>query len=467
MDTKEIATDEQKTKKKEFFRPYSKKTFKEVLNIALPALIESFFIALAGFVDTLMVSSLGSDSVASVGLTTQPKFIGLALFMALGVATSAVVARRFGEKDRKSANTTLVTSLSFAFIAAIIFSLLYIFGTDKIISLSGSSPDTHGDAVTYLRIIMGCMIFNCIQIIINSAQRGAGNTKITMTTNLTSNAINVIFNYLLIGGRLGFPALGIRGAAIATVLGTVVSCGMSVISVLRRDRFLSIPYIIKKKIRPAWQSFKNLCKFGYSIFLEQILVRTGLALTAIMAAKMGDDSLAAHQVGMNILSLSFALGDGLQSAAVALVGRSLGQKKPELAKEYGRTCQAFGAFVSFVLAVILFFGSDIIMGMFFKNDPHIVDIGRNIMRMIIVVVLFQTRQVVYMGCLRGAGDTLYTAFAATVCVTILRTVVSYTFAFLLDFAIVGVWAGIVADQVGRFLFSSIRFKRGKWVHIKI
>ena len=467
MNTSEKIIEEKQPQKRKIFRGYNKKTVREVLRIALPALIESFFISFAGLVDTLMVSSLGSDAVASVGLTTQPKFIGLALFIALGVATSAVVARRFGENDRDDANKTLLSSLSLMLIGAIGITLLFVLCTDKIITLSGSSENTHGDAVDYLKIIMGGMIFNCVQIVINSAQRGAGNTKITMTTNLTSNTVNVLFNYLLIGGHFGFPALGIKGAAIATVLGTVVSCSMSIISIFYKNRFLSIPYIIKRRLLPAWQSFKVLFKFGYSVFLEQILVRIGLALTAVMAAKMGDASMAAHQVGMNLLSLSFALGDGLQSASVALVGRSLGQKNPDLAKEYGRTCQALGGAISVVLALVFFFGADFIMGLFFKNDPDIVVIGRGIMWMIIPTVLFQIREVIYMGCLRGAGDTLYTAFASTMSVTILRTIVSYTCAFLLDFAIIGVWAGVLADQIGRFLFGSIRFKRGKWVHIKV
>ena len=102
------------------------------------------------------------------------------------------------------------------------------------------------------------MFFNCMQISINSMQRGAGNTKITMRTNITSNTINIIGNYLLIGGNLGFPALGIRGAAIATVFGTVVSFTMSIISIMKKDFFISIPYIIKNKIKPRMYALMNI-----------------------------------------------------------------------------------------------------------------------------------------------------------------------------------------------------------------
>ena len=142
---------------------------------------------------------------------------------------------------------------------------------------------------------------------------------------MTSNTINIIANYLLIGGKFGFPALGIRGAAIATVFGTVVACIMSIISILKKDNFVSIPYIINEKIKPGMQVLWQLIKVAYSVFFEQILMRIGFMFTAVMAADQGMGAMAAHQVGMNIMGLSFSFGDGLQAAAVALIGRSLGQ----------------------------------------------------------------------------------------------------------------------------------------------
>ena len=445
----------------------SKETYKKALKIALPAIIETFFLTFVGLVDSFMVSSISSYAVAAVGLTAQPKFIGLALFMATGVSTSAIVARRYGENRKKDANQTLVTTLIFTLIMGVVISLIFVFGADTIIRLCGSSPNTHDDAVTYLKIIMGGMIFNCIQIAINSAQRGAGNTRITMTTNVTSNLVNVVFNYLLIGGNFGFPALGVRGAAIATVLGTVVSSIMSICSLIKKDRFVSLIYIFKEKIGPTFQAFKGLLRFGYSVFLEQLLLRIGFAATAIMAADMGDDSMAAHQVATNLMGICFSFGDGLQTAAVALIGKSLGEKLFDRAKEYGRACQRLGLIISIALSIILMIIANPLMTIFFPTKAHIVDIGVSIVRLQIVIVLFQVSTVVYMGCLRGAGDNLYTATLSAVSVTVIRTVVSYLGAYTLGLGIFGVWLGVLADMVTRFFAGAIRFKQGKWVKIKI
>lgn len=447
-------------------KAYDKEIVKNAVNMAWPAIVESFFIAFAGLVDSYMVSSLGKNAVAAVGLTTQPKFVGMSLFMATGVAMSALVARRRGQEKKEDANRVLITALLFIVLSAIALSTLIVAFASPIISFCGSSPETHDMAVSYFRIIMGGMIFNCIQIGINSAQRGAGNTKITMRTNVTSNLINIVLNYLLIGGHFGFPALGIQGAALATVLGTVVSCIMSICSLFGKDGFVSIPYIVKNHLKPSFDAFVSIVKVGYSVFCEQLLMRVGFMLTAIMAADMGTDAMAAHQVGMNIMGLSFSFGDGLQSAAVALIGRSLGQGKPDLAKEYGRTCKMLGGCISLVLAVVYFGGARWLYSMFFAEE-EIVAIGVTIMYVMIFTVIFQIRQVIYMGCLRGAGDTLYTAISSTISVTIIRTAVSYLCGYTLGLGITGIWLGVLGDQISRFTFASIRFKQGKWTEIKI
>ena len=285
---------------------------KTALQMAWPSVLESFFVALAGMVDSIMVSSIGAYAVAAVGLTTQPKFIGLALFIALNVSVSAIVARRKGQNDRYGANQTLQLALLFTIAAGILVSTICVAFADPIIRLCGSAEDTHDSAVLYFRIIMGGMIFNIISLVINAAQRGAGKTRIAMVTNVTSNVTNIIGNYLLIGGHFGFPALGIEGAAIATVFGTVVACIMSIVSLFRKDSFVNAVYCVKEHVKLSLEPMQAIVKISSSVFLEQILMRIGFMSTAVMTAKLGTEAFAAHQVGMNVLSLTFSFGDGMQ-----------------------------------------------------------------------------------------------------------------------------------------------------------
>ena len=445
----------------------NKNNLRTCFNMAWPAILESFFMAFAGLLDSLMVSSMGSSAVAAVGLTAQPKFIALSIFIALNVSISALVARRRGEGRREDANQIVMTALLFAVIAVAFISTIFLTNIDAILKLCGTNADTHEDAVTYLSIIMGGIIFNVIQMSINSAQRGSGNTKITMRTNMVSNTINVFGNWVLIGGHLGFPALGVRGAALATVFGSLVASIMSIASIMGKDTFISIPFMIKSRIRPAFAALKNVIQIGYSIFFEQLLMRIGFMATAIMAADQGTDAMAAHQVSMNLMGLAFSFGDGLQAAAVALIGHSLGAKQPDLAKSYGSTCRFMGLIISIILGGIYLISGKGLFGLFFPKEPHIVTICIHISYVIIVTILFQISQVIYMGCLRGAGDTKYTAKVSMLSVTVIRTIFSYVCCYIFHWGIVGIWMGILADQVSRYVFASIRFKQGNWVEIKI
>ena len=196
-------------------------------------------------------------------------------------------------------------------------------------------------------------------------------------------------------------------------------------------------------------------------------MRIGFLTTSIIAAKLGTDAFAAHQVGMNLLSLAFSLGDGMQVAAVALIGRSLGEKDTEKAKHYGNICQKIGFIISIVLAVIMFFFGREIFSLFF-NKADILDMGVLISRFIMIIVLFQVSQIIFAGCLRGAGDIKYCLWASLISVTIIRTLVTWSLAGgILNLGLSGIWIGVLSDQLSRFIFLSIRFREGKWTEIAI
>lgn len=438
----------------------------KAFRVAWPAVLESFFVAFVGIVDSMMVSRIGTYAVAAVGLTTQPKFLGLALFIATNMAVSALVARRKGEKNREDANGILVTAFFWVLLAAAVVSTICVLFASPIIRLAGSKADTHDSAVLYFRIIMGGMIFNVVSLVINAALRGSGNTKIAMKTNVTSNLVNICFNYILIGGHFGFPALGIAGAAIATVLGTIVACMMSIASLRKADSFVSLPYMKEAKMRPKKIYAKALFGIASNTFIEQVFIRIGFMMVSIMAAKLGTGAFAAHQVGMNVMSLSFSFGDGMQTAAVTLIGQSLGQKSPELAKRYGTICQRIGNAISVVLSVLYLLLGRWFFGLYFK-ELELIALGAQIMEAMVLIVLMQIAQVIYMGCLRGAGDVRFTTIASTISITIIRPATAYLFAYIFGFGIIGIWIGVICDQVTRLILTSWRFRSGKWTQIQI
>ena len=441
--------------------------FKNALSMAWPAVLESFFVAMASMIDTMMVSNLGTYAVAAVGLTVQPKFIALAPFLATNIAVSALVARRFGQKNQHNANEILATALLYSFVLGLLISFVSVYFADTIIRLCGSNADTHLFGKQYFVILQCGMLFNVFSLVINAAQRGSGNTKISMTTNITSSLVNVLFNYLLIEGHLGFPRLELVGAALATVLGTVVACIMSFRSLFHQKSYVSLKYMVETKIKPTLDTFGSIVRLSINFFIENLAMRVGFLTTAIIAAQLGTDAFAAHQVGMNFLSLSFSFGDGMQVAAVALIGQSLGQKNGPLAKKYGNICQRIGFIISLIIAFIMLVWGRNLFGLFF-NDTNVLDMGELIARFIIVICIAQISQVIFAGCLRGAGDAKYTLFCSLISVTIIRTLVTYLLCGgLLDLGLTGIWIGILADQLSRFILLFRRYHQGKWIQIAI
>lgn len=445
--------------------PGQRQLLAHTFQIAWPSTLESFLVALVSVVDTIMVGRLGASAIAAVGLCNQPKFVGLAIFLSLNVAVSAIVARRKGEGDQEGANRVLIQAMLLVALLTLIVSTVFVAFAEPILRLAGSNEDTHLLAVSYFRIIMGGMFFNVMSLVINAAQRGCGNTRIALRTNVTSNLVNICLNYLLIEGHFGFPALGVRGAAIATVCGTVVALVMSVSSVLHPEGFLYL-FSHANRLRFDRHTLATIGNIGSATLAEQLFLRFGFLTYAMMVARLGTSAFAAHQIGMNIITISFSFGDGLSIASVALVGQSLGEKRPDLARIYANFCQRMGFLCSTALAVVFLLFGQTIFG-FFTTEAPVLAYSAVIMRMTCVIVYTQIAQVIFSGGLRGAGDTRYVALVGLVSVAILRPLSGFLFIYVLEWGLPGAWLGLLLDQSMRLLLTFARFRSGKWMKIKI
>ncbi|MCI6674475.1 MAG: MATE family efflux transporter [Sphaerochaetaceae bacterium] len=439
---------------------------RHTLQVAWPAMVEQFLVSLVSLVDTMMVGVLGAYAISAIGLCGQPKFITLVPFFSLNVGLSAVISRRKGEGDRAGANRAMLFGLKLAVFLGLVLGLLGVRFSRQILLFAGAAPDTIDAAQSYFDIIVGGMVFNVLSLVINAAQRGVGNTRIAMRTNLTSNLVNLVLNYCLIGGHLGFPALGVKGDAIATVSGTVVACAMSFASILKPDRYLFLGYGSRESRRVDKKTTSALWRVSSASLVEQLFLRIGFMTYAILMARLGTIAFAAHQIGMNILSLSFAVGNGISIAVVALVGQSLGEGRPDMARLYGHLCQKLGLLFSVTMALVYtIFGKAIYAA--FSSDSRILGYGERIMALLSLIVVLQVSQVIFSGCLRGSGDTRSVAMVALVSVAFIRPFCGWLFTYPLALGLMGGWMGLLLDQFMRFLLTFFRFRGGKWLTIKL
>lgn len=444
--------------------PSSRTAYSNFFHIAWPSALEALLVALIGAVDTIMVGTLGKEAIAAVGITNQPKFVLLAVIFSLNTGITAITARRKGQEDQKGANKTLRLGILLSSSMSLLMALLGFLFAKPILLLAGAEESYLPQAMEYFRILMFSIPFQALNLTINAGHRGCGKTKISMWTNIISNLINIIFNYLLINGIGGFPRLEVKGAAIATAMGAFVAFCISLSTLFRKNGYLT--FYNKAGWRPQKSVIEPIFKVSGSAFVEQVCLRIGFLAYAAIIARLGTTEYATHLICMNILTLSFCFGDGLSIAASALVGQNLGSKRPDLSIVYGKTGQRLAFMISCIIFLVFIFGRFFLVSLF-STEPEVIALGANIMILAAMGTHLQTSQVVLSGCLRGAGDTAYVAGTSLISVAIIRPLLTWLLCYPVGLGLYGAWIGLLVDQLFRFISSYRRFSGGKWSKIAL
>ena len=445
--------------------------YKKVLQIAWPAALEGLLLTLMNSFDTMMVGKLGSPAITSVGLCAQPRMIILLVAQAICTGTMAVIARRKGENRQDAANSCLRQSMLLVTFIGIAMTILGIVLAKPLLLLAGAGEDTLADAVIYFQIISMAFIPNCWAICICSAMRGIGKTRITMVVNVSANVFNIFFNYCLIGGRLGFPALGVKGAAIATAIGTVVSSIIALVVVFQKGGYLSLrPF---KGFRFDRATLGSIIKVGSGTILESVCMRIGFLINGKLIAGVGTAAFAASQIVGQVSSLTFCVGDGVSSACTSLVGQSLGANTKRKAMAYVRVGERICIFLSVAIMLMTFFGRDWLPTLFSEEKDVI--FGCSISFLVLLLGIYpQNMRVMIAGCLRGAGDVRYVALVSLISVAILRPLLTWLCCYPLNalfpnayLAYLGPWISFDIDAIVRWVLLHVRVKKGQWVNIKL
>jgi len=442
--------------------PTNREIYKKTFDIAWPSAIESVLIALIGAVDMMMVGNLGSEAISAVGITTQPKFIILAMILALNTGVTVLVSRRKGEQNAVSANNYLRQAVILSVILSFLLSMLGGFFAKEMLLFAGANNEYIHLAIPYFRIIMFGNFFYCVGLTMTAAQRGAGNTRISMITNIAANLVNLIFNALLINGLFFFPRLEVVGAAIATAMGNIVSFCIAFYSVTRKGGFLSLS--LNEFHGFDMRALKDIFNISSSSLIEQIFLRFGFLMYSKAVAGLGTIAFAAHQVCMQMMHISFSFGDGLSIANTSLVGQSLGRRRPDMAMIHGKVSQRLGITMAIIVSLFITVFRIPLMGMF-TQEAEVIAAGSIPMMILSITVLFQIPQVIVVGSLRGAGDVKFVAGLMLLSVSIVRPVLAWTLTAF--FGLIGAWIALLADQLTRNMVSSWRFNQASWTKIQL
>lgn len=442
----------------------------DIIRLSWPIVVELVMGTLFGMVDMIMLgrlSNLGeaAASVAAVGITNQPMFVGLSLVQALNVGGTAMIARYLGSGRKDRIESTLKHTIILNLLGlGIPLGILGFVFSSRIMQFMGAGQDVIAIGDAYFKIIMVGFIFQSFSMSITAALRGVGQTKVPMKINIFVNFLNVVGNAILIYGLFGAPRMGITGAGISTALSNVIASILLFAFVLKGDSIVKLN--LRNRFRFNRDIMTNLVKIGVPASLESLALRVAILIFVRIVTGLGTVVYAAHQIALSILGLSFQPGQGFGIAASSLVGRSLGAGNPGKAEEYAKETRRMGSIVSSLIAAAFFLFAEQIVSLY-SADPEIIRNASGALKIIALVQPFQSSQLILAGALRGAGDTFWPLLATFIGSLPFRLIIAYVLVYNFGMGLTGAWVAVLVDQLVRWFFVIMRFRTGKWKYIKI
>ncbi|WP_051533691.1 MATE family efflux transporter [Desulfitibacter alkalitolerans] len=437
---------------------------KTIFALAIPAIIDHTLHMLLGVVDMFFVSKLGTNAVAAVGITNLIMNIYIAFFIAVGVGTTAIIARARGAGDVDKANHILKQSIIVAVFLGLLVGVPNLLFAKNIILLLGAEHEILVYALPYFLVVAVPSVFLCMMMVLSAALRGAGDTKNPMKVSLAVNIVNVVLDYILIFGILNFPGLGILGAGLATTIARIMGVLMLIKLLAKKESVLSI------QILGGWSVDKtilrSLTRIGLPAGIERLIMRFGQLVYGGLIIKIGTEAFAAHNIAGTIESFSYLPGMGFGVAAAALVGQSLGSNKFLDARKFGVTSNVLATGFMVTMGLIFFVFAPGLAGLFTK-DPEVVNLVVMVIRIAALFQPFLCITFVITAALQGAGDTRFPMYSTLIGIWGVRVVGTYLLGIIMGLGLLGVWISYVLDITIRGILLMYRFLKGNWKDIKI
>ena len=437
--------------------------YRQLWVLAYPVIITMLSQTLMWLADTIMVGRLGTAQLGGVGIGGMLVWTSFALFNGLMSSANTFVAQDYGAKQYSNIGRTVWHYLYIA-IASYFVLLALASVSGHILSLVGLSAEVEEYGGIYIRIRLYSGIGMFASFALAGFFRGIGNTKTPMYIAFVANSFNVVANYLLIFGKLGFPRLEIAGAALATLFSTMLSMILHLILYLS-GKYNKL-YSTRRFYRAEFAQIRRVTRVGLPMGVQFFLDNASFSLFTIFIARMGDAPLAASHAAMTIMSTSFMPLVGISIATTTLVGQFIGAKELGYARKSGYTAIKLGVFYAVSVASNFFIFPRQLISIV-SRDPAVIDLGARILMLAGIFQIADAFGICANGTLRGAGDTRFIMIAGISYAWFLFVPLSYLFGYTFGGGVVGAWIGATIYIVIYAMTAFLRFRRGKWESIKI
>jgi putative MATE family efflux protein len=441
-----------------------------VWKLAWPTMLVNIIGGLQGMIDHIMVGHfVGFTGNAAIGVSWQIFIIVIVFISSLFTGMSVLVARFAGAGEEEKVNRTVYQ----AFLTAIGISLFVMapigyFASPWLLDFVNAAPAVKAEALPFLRIMFmfssGMLVF----FMLGGALRSAGDARTPMIIGIAMTLLNIVFNVLLIRGAGPIPAFGVAGAAMGTVISSGLVATYALVKLWRGGWVVSFPRA--HGFGPDWTIIRSLFRFGLPTGIQGIAMNVGgvfmLSFIGSLAQSAAAQAAFAVSYGQ-LFSLVTWTSVGLMGAAAAVAGQNLGAHNPERAKAAVHVAARIGLAGAAFLGIFFFFIPRQLLAVFGMNDPVVVEIGTQLLRVLSVSGLFIAVALTYTGGLQGTGDTKSPLYISIVSQVVVPLSICFVIQQTGTLKPLHIWIAILVGHAFRCALSVLRFNQGKWRNIVV
>jgi len=439
-----------------------KKFFSQMLRLASPIILQQLIFSSLGMIDTVMIGHLGDASVAAVGVANQVFFLATLLYFGITSGAAIFTAQYWGRKDIPRIQQILGLSLVISLVGGAVFTLVAIGYPQAVLQIYSADPEVISLGGEYLQITALSYIFTAITYSFSVILRSINNVKLPMMTSLFALSLNSLLNFGLIFGNFGLPALGVKGAAIATVTARLFEAFLIVFLVYRKQ----LPLAARPAALVKWDKIQ-LGKFFQTtlpVIITEIIWSLGTTTYTVVYAHISTEAIAAYNIALSVDRLIFVIFIGLGNACAIMIGNKIGEGEKDAATLFGKKYLLLGITAALALGLLMLLVKNPLLSLF-GVTPETTLLAKNTLLVMIYSLPVRTMNLILLiGILRSGGDTYYAFFIDAGVIWIVGVPMAYLGAYLLHLPVYWVYLMVISEEVVKVSLGLIRFSKGRWIH---
>ena len=435
--------------------------YRRVFLLAIPIALQNVITLSVGLADNLMVGSLGEMALSGVYVANQLQSLLQMLIVGLGAAMTILVTQYWGKRDAKSVKSIIGIALKFSIAAGLALTLATLLYPVQVLRLFTNDPAVVATGLEYLSIVRFSYIFFCVTQVMIAAMRSVERVRIGMYLSIVTFFVNVSLNWVLIFGHLGFPALGVKGAAIATLIARILETPIILYYVRVIDDQLRIKF--SELIRTNWVLVKDFFRYGFPVIMGDIFWGINIAVQGAIIGRLGATALASVSIANIVFNIVGVAMRGVSGATAVIIGQTVGAGDYDRVKDYAKRLQVLFLIFGVISGTVLYFVKDYVI-LLYNVGPETITLTRQFLTVLSVTIVGTAYQASALtGIVRAGGSIYFVLINDLIWVWVVVIPSALLAAFVFNASPVVVFACLKCDQVLKCAVAVVKVNRFKWI----